>query len=51
MTAGRSQLNWGYGTLQTATNIAGPYQNINNTASPFLILMTNAQQFYRLREN
>ncbi|HTV43118.1 MAG TPA: family 16 glycosylhydrolase [Candidatus Sulfotelmatobacter sp.] len=49
--SGQLQLNWEYGTLQTATNVAGPYSDISNAAAPFEIVPTNAQQFYRIREN
>jgi len=45
------QLNWSYGMLQSATNIAGPYQDITNASSPCTIPTTNARQFYRVREN
>ena len=47
----QAQLSWDYGTLQTATNVAGPYSDIPGTASPFTISPANAQQFYRIREN
>jgi autotransporter-associated beta strand protein len=43
------QLNWSYGTLQTATNAVGPYQDVTNAISPFSILMTNGQQYFRLK--
>jgi autotransporter-associated beta strand protein len=45
------QLSWDYGTLQTATNVTGPYTDITGAPSPFAINPTNAQQFYRIREN
>jgi hypothetical protein len=45
------QLNWSYGTLQSATNVTGPYNDITNTFPPFIIPITNAQQFFRVREN
>lgn len=43
------ELNWTYGTLQTSTNVVGPYQNIINPGPPFYVPMTNSQQFFRLR--
>jgi len=43
------ELNWTYGTLQAASNVTGPYQEISNSFSPWLIPMTNPQQFFRLR--
>jgi hypothetical protein len=45
------QLNWGYGMLQSATNVAGPYNDISNVSPPYAIPVTNSQQFYRVREN
>ncbi|HEX3624319.1 MAG TPA: family 16 glycosylhydrolase [Verrucomicrobiae bacterium] len=47
----QAQLSWSYGMLQTATNVAGPYIDMTGAASPFTINPTNAQQFYRIREN
>lgn len=43
------QVNWSYGTLQTATNALGPYLDVTNAISPFSILMTNGQQYFRLK--
>ena len=43
------ELNWTYGTLQTATNVTGPYMEITNQTPPFLVPTTNAQQYFRLR--
>jgi hypothetical protein len=43
------ELNWSYGTLQSATNVTGPYQDVPGASSPSAILTTNAQQFYRVR--
>jgi hypothetical protein len=48
---GQFQLNWGYGTLQSATNVIGPYNDIPNVSSPYLMPQTNGQRFYRVREN
>ena len=47
----RVQLNWSYGTLQSATNVAGPYGDVTGTTPPCTIPAANAQQFYRVREN
>jgi hypothetical protein len=47
---GQAQLNWAYGTLQSATNAAGPYSDVPGATAPYLIPATNAQQFYRIRE-
>lgn len=43
------ELNWTYGTLQTSTNVAGPYLDLTNGIAPLTIPMTNARQFFRLR--
>lgn len=48
-TAGTLQLTWNYGILQTATNVTGPYNAITNASSPYIIPMTNSQQFYRVK--
>jgi O-glycosyl hydrolase len=44
-------LNWNYGTLQSATNAAGPYSDMSNAIQPFVLSITNSQQFYRVKEN
>ncbi len=44
-------LNWNYGVLQTATNIAGPFNDATNVTPPYVIPFTNAQQFFRIRQN
>ncbi len=49
--SGQMQLNWSYGMLQDATNVTGPYQDLSNISQPFTVPTTNAQQFYRVREN
>jgi O-glycosyl hydrolase len=46
-----ARLNWNYGVLQSATNVAGPYSDVPNAAPPYMILTTNAHQFYRIKEN
>jgi len=45
------ELNWNYGTLQSATNSVGPYADMTNIVQPYAIPATNLQQFYRVREN
>ncbi len=42
------QLNWNYGILQTATNVAGPYLDVPLATSPGTILTTNQQQYFRI---
>jgi hypothetical protein len=36
------------GTLLSSTNVAGPYLPVTNATSPYTILTTNAQQFFRV---
>lgn len=48
---GQLQLNWNYGTLQTATNVTGPYSDMTGTTSPYTLTPTNSQQYYRVRAN
>jgi Glycosyl hydrolase family 79 C-terminal beta domain len=45
------KLSWPYGILQNATNIFGPYNDMSNASSPYTVSTTNAQEFYRAREN
>jgi hypothetical protein len=45
------QLNWNYGVLQSATNIAGPFSDMTNVVPPYQIAPTNGQEFFRVREN
>lgn len=48
-TGNQLQLTWSYGTLQSASNATGPYQDLTNASSPYPIPMTNPQQFFRLK--
>lgn len=42
-------LSWsGATSLQSATNVLGPYSNVPGATSPYTALTTNAQQFFRL---
>ncbi len=43
------RLSWGAGTLQSATNVTGPYNDLLGATPPFTIQATGAQCFYRLR--
>jgi hypothetical protein len=44
-------LTWGPGwTLQSSTNVAGPYQDVQEAASPYPASMANPSQFFRLRQ-
>jgi hypothetical protein len=48
---GQLKLNWAVGTLQSATNVTGPYIDILNATAPYTVQTTNTQQFYRLKED
>jgi hypothetical protein len=43
------QLNWNSGTLQSASNVAGPYIDLPKATQPYTIQATNAVCFYRVR--
>ncbi len=47
--AGGFILNWAYGTLQSATNVTGPWNNINGATSPYTNIPVGSQGFYRVR--
>ena len=49
--SGQFQLNWIWpaGTLQSATNVAGPYTNVTGAASPFAVTPDATNRFYRLK--
>jgi hypothetical protein len=49
MLSGSLIFNWPYGALQSATNIMGPWNNINGAASPFTNLPVGSQGFYRVQ--
>ena len=42
-------LNWPYGTLQSATNILGPWTNVNGANSPFTNTPAGPEGFYRIQ--
>ena len=48
---GQLKLNWTAGTLQSATNVVGPYTDMLNASAPYTVQTTNTQQFYRLKED
>jgi beta-glucanase (GH16 family) len=39
---------WSNGSLQTATNLSGPWSNVSNAVPPFVVMPAQPQQFYRL---
>jgi polygalacturonase len=44
-------LQWNYNfVLQSATNIAGPYQDVSGAPNPYTTTFTRPQKFYRLRQ-
>ena len=44
-------LTWGPGwTLQSSTNVAGPYQDVQGASSPWPVSMTKPREFFRLRQ-
>lgn len=47
--SGKLILSWPFGALQTATNIAGPWNPINGATSPYTNSPAGPQQFYRIQ--
>jgi hypothetical protein len=46
--SGNLILNWPYGTLQSATNLFGPWTNVTGATSPLTNAPPAPQQFYRV---
>jgi beta-glucanase (GH16 family) len=46
---GNAVLSWPAGTLQSATNLPGPWQDVAGATSPYTNSPTLPQEFYRLR--
>jgi hypothetical protein len=42
-------LNWPVGTLQSASQVNGPYSNVNGATSPYTNTVSGAQQYYRVQ--
>ena len=42
-------LNWPYGVLESATNLSGPWINLNGAASPYTNPVIGPQGFYRIQ--
>jgi PKD repeat protein len=42
-------LSWPSGTLQSATDVTGPYNDLSNAVSPHTLTVSNATQFFRVR--
>jgi hypothetical protein len=43
------ELIWPTGTLQSATNIFGPWNDLGGVTSPYVVTPTGSQQFYRIK--
>jgi hypothetical protein len=44
-------LTWGQGwTLQSSTNVAGPYEDVASASGSYTALATHSQEFFRLRQ-
>jgi hypothetical protein len=42
-------IEWSSGTLQSSTNVTGPYQNVSGATSPYTAPFTEPQRFFRIR--
>jgi hypothetical protein len=42
-------LTWAPGTLQSATNVLGPYTDVSGALSPYTVTPSEAQPYYRVR--
>jgi hypothetical protein len=40
---------WSPGTLQSATNVAGPYSDVGGATAPYTISPSEAQRYYRVK--
>jgi beta-galactosidase len=49
MLSGSLILNWPYGGLQSATNIMGPWNDVNGGTSPYTNTPIGPQKFYRIK--
>jgi hypothetical protein len=47
--AGSLILNWPFGTLQSATNVAGPWSDVIGATAPFTNSPTSDQEFFRIQ--
>jgi hypothetical protein len=46
---GQLMLTWTSGTLQSAPNVTGPYTNMSGASSPYMLMPSTTQQFFRVR--
>jgi hypothetical protein len=42
-------IEWSSGTLQSATNVTGPYDDVSGATSPYTAPVTGLQRFFRIR--
>jgi hypothetical protein len=49
ISGGNLVLTWSQGTLQSASQVTGPYTDITSATSPYTVPRTAAQQFYRVK--
>jgi hypothetical protein len=50
ISGGKLQLSWSQGTLQSTTNLPGPWSPVTNATPPtFIVTPSESQQFYRVR--
>jgi hypothetical protein len=42
-------ITWPNGTLQSATNIVDPWNDLGGVTSPYVVAPTGSQQFYRIK--
>lgn len=45
----RAVIQWGYGTLQSASTLAGTWHDETSAVSPLIVAPTDAQKFYRVK--
>lgn len=49
LVSGQLVLTWAVGTLQSAPNVTGPYTDMTGVASPYTLVPSSAQQYFRVR--
>jgi hypothetical protein len=47
---GQFRIEWGGGTLQSSTNLSGPWTDLTGAVSPYLVPIANPAQFFRVRQ-
>ena len=48
-TGGRVEVTWNYGVLQNADDARGPWNDVPNAASPYVIEVDESREFFRTR--